>query len=106
MKSHTKASFYTATLHTATGSEEWLLPARSRAAINPLPTPQYCELVLNEFIHLPLEDFYDGENGYTFVFFHNGGYWHRDCTHYGYDYLHERYLSVIKDYEQSRLQPD
>ena len=103
MKSHIKASFYTATLYTATGSVTWLLPARSRAAINPLPTPPYCRLELGEFIWLPLEDFFDGENGYTFVFYHNGGYWYRDQTNYGYDYLYERYLSIIKDYEQTIL---
>lgn len=107
MKSHIKASFYTATLYTGQGTqgtEDWLLPARSRAAINPLPTPRYCELVLNEYIWLPLENFYDGENGYTFVFIHKGQYWHLDQTHYGYDYLCERYLSIINDYEQARLE--
>lgn len=106
MKSHIHATFYAATLYTANETQDWLLPARSRAAINPLPTPPYCNLVLNEFLRLPLEDFYDGENGYTFVFFYKQQYWHLDRTHYGYDYLHERYLSIIKGYEQDLRDTD
>lgn len=104
MKSHIQVSFYTATLFTVHGNEPWLLPARNLASINPLPVPDYCKLEIGEFIWLPLDDFYVGDNGYTFVFYYNGRHWNFDQTCYGYNWLHQRYLSIINAYEQSQLE--
>lgn len=102
MTTHNSASFYTATLKTLTGDEDWLLPARNLAAAQMVAIPYGCRIEFHKFIWLELEGFYDGPNGYTFVFYHNGLEWRRDPTNFGYDYLYERYIHLINEYERDR----
>lgn len=105
MATHLSASFYTATLNTITGNEEWLLPARSLAAAKMVRAPYGCTIDFGQFIWLELKNFFDGENGYTFEFHYNNQIWYRDQTNFGFDYLCERYIDIINQYEQSQRDP-
>lgn len=104
MKSRLKASFIPATLHKFNGNEVWLIPARSRAAAENIPIPFGCEISFGSLVWLELQSFYDGDNGYTFVFYYNNQYWHIDNNFFGYDYLYERYIEVINQYNKAQLE--
>lgn len=105
MTTHMHASFYTATLNTAIDPEEWLLPARSFAAAETVKIPYGCTLSFGQFIWLELQNFFEGENGYTFVFHYNSQEWYLDSTHFGHDYLCERFIGVINNYLKSQQDP-
>lgn len=102
MITHNQASFCTATLNTAKGPVDWLLPARSIAVAQTVTVPDYCTLEFHDFIWLELENLYDGDYGYTFVFNYKGNEWHLDQNHFGFNYLYERYINHINQYERER----